>query len=137
MKFLQTPNISSLGLMSDLFKALTRKCNFFNNSFFWHFMPQFFYTNVTSHIALWYVMVSKLGNLCTWIKSQHTLRFPIFIKISFIELYTLPGIYFPFIDIIGCKPPCSHKNCLLSIKKGLFFYILVFLILYGHKGLLR
>ena len=93
---------------------------------FWHVMPQFFDTNATSNIAFWYVMISELGNFFTWIKSQHTLRFPIFINVSFIVLYTLSGIYFPFIYIIGFKPPCSHNFCLLSIKNCFLVSILLF-----------
>ena len=126
MIFLQTPHISSLGLMSGLFKDTKRKCNFFIGSFFWHVMPQFSDKNITSHIALWYIMISEIWNFFTWIKSQHTIIFPIFINVSFTVLYTLPGIYLTFIAIIGWKPPCSYKLCLLSIKNYIFFSILIF-----------
>ena len=60
-----------------------------------------------------------------------------FINISFIWLYTFYGIYFPFLDIIGCNPPCSYKYVLLSFKNCLFFSFLVFLIPNCHKGSLR
>ena len=134
MIFLQTPNIYSLGHMSGLFNSLKRKCNFFNSSIFWHFMPQLFDRNITYHIAFWYVMISELGGFFTWIKSQHILRFPIFIHVCFILFYTLLGIYMPFLAIIVCKLTLLHKFLLLSTKNCLFFSILVFLILNVHKG---
>ena len=104
------------------------------DQFLGHVMTQLSDTNVTSYIDLWYIMISEIRNIFTKIWSQHNLKPPIFINVSFIWFYTLPGMYFPFLAIIGFNPPCSHKYCFLSIKNCLFFSILVFLILNGHKG---
>ena len=96
------------------------------DQYFWHAMPQFSDTNVKSHIAPWYIMISEICNFFTGIKSQHTLRFPNFYKFFFCRIVYLAWDIFPFLAIILCKPPCSHKFCLLSIKNCLLFSILVY-----------
>ena len=134
MIFLQTPNISSPSLLSILFKDVTRIYNYFNSSILLHVMPQFSYTNTAYNFALWYLTISEIRSVFTWIYYQQTLIFPIFHKYFFHIFVYIAWDIFTFLSIIGYKPSCSHKYCLLSIKKCLFFLVLLVMILNGHKG---
>ena len=136
MNFLQTPNISYLGLLSGLFKVLTKKCNSFNGSFFWDvschsYLIQMSHLVLLSDISWLVKLVISLLKI-----NPNTLRDrQLSINFSFVVLYTLTSIYFPSLAFIICKPSCSHRHCLLSIVS--FSLSLFFLVINGHKGSLR
>ena len=121
MKLLQTPYMQSPGFLSIVFRALTIRCSPFNRSIF---------LNVSFHSSvikmLHFILLSDISWLVKLRVSSlesnpnKLLAFHFFINLFFVLLYTFPGIYLPFLSIIGWNSPCSHKHCLLSIRNFLF-----------------
>ena len=125
MNFLQTPYFFPPGTLKILFKAFTSVCNYFSRSILLE-MSSHSSLIKTPHLILLYEKSWLLKWVIPSLESNPNtlLDYKFLLNVSFIEVYTLSGIYFPFRAVIGCKPPCSHKYCLLSIKNWLFFFVL-------------
>ena len=63
----------------------------------------------------------KLGMSTLESSPSKPLGFQFVINISFVSLYELPGVYYPFLCVVGIKPEFSHKHCLFLIKSVYFF----------------
>ena len=121
---LQTPNMSYPGFSSIILRDLTRICSSFNGSIFY----------LSFHISiiktLNFILISDISRLLKLGVSSLESNPNKLLDFHFVIIYFFHMIVYnswdilPFLVIIGCKPPCSHKYLWLSIIKCLFFYIL-------------
>ena len=109
-----TPHLSSLESLKFLFNAFTSECNSFSRSIFLYMSSHSCLIH-TPHLILLYEIswLLKLVIPSLELNPNTLLNCQFFINVSFIEMYTLTGVYLPFRAVIGCKPPCLHKFCLL------------------------
>ena len=125
MMFLQTKNIKYLGFFSIYLRTLTKTGSYLNSSIIFDMSFHIYVIQILHLIFLsviWWLV--KLVMFLLEYNPNKLLAFQCFVNISFIWLYTLPGMYLTFIDIIVCNTPWSYKHFLLSFKKGLFFDII-------------